>query len=309
MKNHDHIYSGFVIMTIGVLLLLGNLGYISWSILGGLAQIWPLIIVAVGINLFFNNHVLIRILTWTGLIAALLVVGTIFPRKDWDIHFNFNNFGFRTGEEVKVVTKQFSKEDKVNSAELNLQIPAGELEISGQDTYLMNARFPGPENNLKVDTLDNGARKVFTQDGGGLVLGKGADGNTDWRYSYGLYEGIPWNLKIDAGATDANLDLRDVVLKNLELNSGAGDIDLKIGKVDWKATVAADVKASDFKIVLPEGTGFRADIRGGIHDVSIAGEDYTKEGDVYISNNYATAAQKVDINLDVAVGDIQIAFE
>lgn len=309
MKSHDHIYTGFVIMTIGVLLLLGNLGIISWSILGSLAQIWPLIIIAVGINLLFNNHVIVRMLTWAALIAALVLAGTFLPRSDnWDIRLDFNGLGHRSADAVKAVSRQFPKDDAVDSAELNLKIPAGALEISGQDAYLMNARYPGPEDKLKVDTLDGGARKVFSTDGGELVL-RAADTGNDWTYRYELYDDIPWNLRIEAGATDADLDLRHVILKNLELNSGAGDIDLHIGKVDWKATVAADVKASDFKIVLPEGTGFRADIKGAIHDISIEGDEYTRNGDVYTSNNYGTATQKVDINLDVAVGDIQIEFD
>lgn len=299
MKNHGHLYSGFVIMTIGLLFLLGNLGVISWSILSGFQQIWPLIIVAVGLNLFFNNHILIKLFTFTGLVAALVFTGVYYPAsEDWNVNFDFR------GGEHKSVSKVYPMENGISSAVLNLKMPAGALVITGQDENLMNAEFPDSYANENASTTDGGTRKVFNMDGGAFTFG--TDDNDSWDYRYALNSSIPWDLVIDTGATEADLDFSGIILKNLELNSGAGDIDIQVGKVDRKANIVADVKASDFRVVIPEETGFRAVIKGSIHDIGIEGNNYTKVGNVYTSDNYQTAAQKVDLNLDVAVGDIQI---
>ncbi len=305
MKNHGHIYSGFVLVTIGILLMLGNMGIISWSILGGFSRIWPLILVAVGLNMFFNNHVAVKMLTFTGLIVALVIAGLAFPKNDdWNIHFDMDP---SSGNE-KAIRKEYPMESGISSAELNLKVPAGAIKIRGQEENLLNARYPGYDAKDTVVTADGGRRKLFTLDGGKLVIGFN-DSEHFMDYSYELNNNIPWDVSIDAGATDADLDFRDTILKNLELNSGAGDIELKIGKIDKKAIVAADVKASDFRISIPEDVGYKAVIRGAIKDVTISSHDYVREGDVYTSVNYDTANQKVDMNLDVGVGDITIDRE
>lgn len=309
MRKHGHIYTGFVIMTIGILLMLGNMGIISWSILGGFSRIWPLILVAVGLNMFFNNHVAIKMLTFAGLITALIIAGLAYPKSDdWNIRFDMDRLADGTYSHKDVVRKEYPMEQGITSAELNLKIPAGAIALSGSEDMLLNARYPGADVKETVETMDGGSRKVFNISGDRLTIGSNTSGNK-WDYSYELSNDIPWDVSIETGATDADLDFRDTVLKNLELNSGAGDIEIKIGKVDRKAIIAVDVKASDFKISIPEDVGYKAVIRGAIKDVTINGHDYVKDGDVYTSVNYNTAAQKVDMNLDVAVGDITIDRE
>jgi len=308
MNNHGRIYSGFVIMTIGILLLLGNFGIISWSVLSGFSQIWPLIIIAVGLNMFFNNHIFVKMLTFTALVVALIMAGMAYPPSDnWKFNFRFDGFNQDSWNQ-KSVSKDYPMEQNITSAELNLKLSAWSLRIAGQDAQLLSARFPGNYDKESAVTTDGGTRKSFTFDGGPFTIG-GSDNDNDWKYEYGLNSTLPWDVQIDAGATEADLDFSNVILKNLELNSGAGDIDIRIGKVARKAIVVADVKASDFKVTLPKETGYKAIITGTIHDISIDGDDYVKAGNVYTSENYSTAPQKVDLNLDVAVGDIQIELE
>ncbi len=306
MKNNGHIYSGFVIMIIGVLLMLGNMGVISWSILSGFSQIWPLIFVAIGLNMFFNNHIFIRMLTFSGLVVALIVTGMAYPKgDDWNVDLNIGDISVNSDKGQMAVSKEYPTEQVVTSGEVNLKIPAGAIEMKGQEPYLLKLRHPGSGVKESVESINSGSRKVFNLDGGSLVIGfKSPDDK--WNYRYELNNKMPWDVRIDAGATDAKLDFSDVLLKSLELNSGAGDIDIKIGKVDRKAIVAVDVKASDFRILIPKEIGYRAVIKGGIKDVTIDGHDYVRDGDVYTSYNYSTAAHKVDLNLDVGVGDIQI---
>lgn len=307
MRNHGHLYSGFVIMTVGVLLLLGNLGVISWSILGGFSQIWPLIIVAVGLNMLFNNHVVIRMLTFTGLVVALVVAGSVYPSGRWDIAFDFGPMNHRSIDS-EVTTKSFDSDPRVKSAEMKIKLAAGSLDITGQDKTLLDADFPGSVERLTESKADGGTRAVYAFNSGALRIGKNTNEDM-YSHRFGLNSTIPWDVSVEAGATEARLDFSDMILRNLELNSGAGDIDIIIGKVDRKATIAADVKATDFKVVIPKGVGFRADIRGIVHDVSIGGEKYSQSGSVYVSDNYMTASEKVDINLDVAVGDINIVVK
>lgn len=308
MKNHGHIYTGFVIMTIGILLMLGNMGIISWSILSGFSRIWPLILVAVGLNMFFNNHILIKMLTFTGIVVALIVAGLAYPKNDdWNIKFDMGDIDGIASKDVQAIEKKYPMEDRIASAELNLKIPAGAIKIRGQEDDFLNARYPGDVKET-IDTIDGGTRKTFSYDGGKLIIGVPSS-EKNWEYSYELNRRIPWDVRIETGATDADLDFRDTVLKNLELNSGAGDVDIRIGKVDRKAIIAADVKASDFAISIPEDVGYKAVIKGAIKDVTINGHDYVRDGDVYTSVNYNTAAQKVDMNLDVGVGDITIDRE
>ena len=70
--NKRGIGFGLFLLMAGIVWLLMNMGIITWSVFASLRVLWPLIIIAVGINMMFRNRT-VKALTW--LLTAAIVIG------------------------------------------------------------------------------------------------------------------------------------------------------------------------------------------------------------------------------------------
>jgi len=312
MRKGDHIVGGFIVAAIGVLLLLGKFGVIGWSVFGALWQIWPVILIAVGINLVFNNHFLVRILTLTGVIASLVLYGVFFPgggEVKWD------SSGFRMAKpvEMKLINRSYPMNDTVKKASISLGIPAGTLNIDSSTNLLVDARYP--ENLMTVTNTwnsDHSAQNFQFEPNSTLshIQELEAIGQANkLNFNYKLNSDIPWDITIESGAIHSNLDLSKITLDQLSLSAGAGDLQVKVGSVTPSASFTADTGTANMQILIPKKQEFRLTVDGGIRNVTIDGRKLDGKEDVYVSPGYAQAASRLDLKLSVGVGNIAITRE
>lgn len=74
MKNKN-LEFGFFILSIGIVSLLVNTGIIKWSIVNAFLELWPAILIVIGINIIFHNNSIIRIITWLLFLGAIVLYG------------------------------------------------------------------------------------------------------------------------------------------------------------------------------------------------------------------------------------------
>lgn len=84
--NTKKLTDGIILIGIGLLFLLKNLGIIHWSIFSVLFQLWPLILVVAGINIIFKNNAIITIITWGLFFMGIFFYGSLFHRGYIDIN-------------------------------------------------------------------------------------------------------------------------------------------------------------------------------------------------------------------------------
>ena len=207
-------FAGLLIM-VGVLLLLANLGRLPDGFLGALAPLWPLLLIAIGVNLVVSRYQV-----WAGSAAALAIVGVALGVAWWqaDADPPFARGG--VVEPIKVEVGEAS------SARIDLTVAAGELDL--------HAGTAGPlliDGSLTTNS-SNGALELTLRDqAGARRIGLktdldvrffppfGRSFRTSWKLA--LHPDIPTELRIDGGAADLNLDLRDLNVKLLDVDSGA----------------------------------------------------------------------------------------
>ena len=71
MKNKN-IEFGVFIVSIGVLMLLGNIGVISWSIFDALIELWPALFIVIGVDIIFRNNSIVKAIMCTCYVWILL---------------------------------------------------------------------------------------------------------------------------------------------------------------------------------------------------------------------------------------------
>jgi hypothetical protein len=118
---------------------------------------------------------------------------------------------------------------------------------------------------------------------------------------------IPLNLKIDSGASATTLDLTDLKVVDLDIDTGASSTEVTLPANAGNTRVDIDSGASSLNIHIPSGVAARIRVKSGIASVNVDPTRFPRlDGDVYQSADYATATNRADITIDTGVGSVEI---
>ena len=188
---------------------------------------------------------------------------------------------------------------------LELRMGAGELDIHGGARELMDATFSYNvekwKPRIRYDVLGRkGLLKIRQGKSSGVPMG-----STRNRWDISLNEDVPIGIKIDFGAGEGNLDLRELQLQSLDIDMGVGDLEVDLSgerQDDLRVDVDGGVGSATF--YLPEDVGVRVRVDKGIGSVDAPG--LQKDGSVYTNKAYGTSETTIKISIDAGIGSITL---
>jgi hypothetical protein len=264
--RRSHLFWGIILILVGALLLLGNFVKVNVWSL-----IWPLFLVALGL------WILWRIVTGPRPIEA---------------------------EEVAIPLEGAAR------ARVRIRHGAGRLHVdaSAGPGELADGRFGGGldyQVRREGDMLDVEMRVPsggFPHFAMPWMWGRG--GMLDW--SFGLNGEIPLSFDLETGASDTRLDLADLRVTDLRLQTGASATDLTLPANAGHTRVDIGAGAASVTIRVPSGVAARIRVKGGLTGITVDKSRFPRMGDVYQSADYDTAPNKVDVNVETGVGSIDV---
>jgi len=300
--------SGFgfagVLILLGVFGLLWNFNGLPDGFWGEFWTLWPLLLVAVGVNL-----VLSRRGAWLGSVAALTVVtGSLVAA--WVLAVA----NPATSHSLSINSESISvKSDGAETARLELTVAAGDLSLTGGAPagLLLSGGSQG-----SVAEVTDQRVSVRTSDGRRTV---DVRLNSEWNFNFpprrtsspGRWvlrhaEGIPTDIRVETGASDLDLDLRELNVQSLNVDGGAADIDVVLPANAGRTTAEFSIGAADLDITVPAGVAARIDVESGISSINVDETRFPKQGDRYVSPDFESAANRVTIKIEAGVSDITI---
>jgi predicted membrane protein len=123
----------------------------------------------------------------------------------------------------------------------------------------------------------------------------------DW--DIGLNRFLPLSLKVELGVGKSNLNISELNLKHLDVNSGVGETCIDLTG-EWKEafTVNLDCGVGKTNLRLPKEVGVRIDMNKGIGKVNA--DDFMKVGNYYMNKQYENASVKIEITIDIGIGEL-----
>jgi len=312
----DGIGVGLTFIAIGVIWLLVKFEYINISIVSAVFDLWPLIFVVVGVNIIFRRFPYISLITWVLFIAAILMYGTMVDSRDRDLDFfgmtlpwSVVERGDRNASEwVSGITSgsfDVSDLDGVEKASVDIALPAGTFKVGVTDQSAMSYVVPGKLYQVG-SRRDNGSIAYSFNPEEGLRFDEIHD-NLD--YDLYLNPKVKWDLKIDAGAMESDMSLATIPVERLQINMGAGDLDLRMGNLVERAEVEINCGASSIRLEVPEGIGVSVDYKGIVGDQSLSSNGFVKEDGIYYSKDYDQSQERIDLVIKSAVAEIDVIFQ
>lgn len=127
---------------------------------------------------------------------------------------------------------------------------------------------------------------------------------SDW--TVGLTAEVPLDLRIDTGASRAVLDLRDLRVRNLELQTGASDTRVLLPRAAGATTVKAQAGAASLTFEVPTGVAARIRTRMALGSSQVDLTRFPASAGGYESPDYTSAANRVEIDVQGGVGSVRV---
>ncbi len=338
-KRHSaSLFGPIVIIAVGVYFLLYNFGYVGELNWYAALQLWPLLLIFIGINIIVKyapppwGSILSGLV---GLLAvavfgyallfgsdSMLPASLRIPIPDQAAVQHQEVVVSGDNVETAVVTIDFG----APSATLNALANTNDLmrgTVTYRDELILETNQQGTEAEVKLDTRDNSGWFWIDPRNWG-------DFSQDEQWQLGLNPQIDTDLTLDGGSGAVNLELAELTLSELALDGGSGSVQLALPGGDYDVAydagsgatkmwlprngrhiIKVDGSSGSILFYLPQNMEARIDVDGGSGSFHLPQDRFTQvSGDddagVWETAAYANADDRVNLVLDVGSGSIRI---
>lgn len=259
-KNRSFFWP-IVLIGVGLIWLLVNLGFISSFSLNNLFKLWPLLLVVLGLDLIFGHRA-----SWAGALIGILAVGSIIA---------FLVFGPKLGitSTSKVNTDTFTEPiGTATSANFYLELSSEPSEIyalSGSRD-LIDAEI-GHTGTIDFSVTGDQAKTVR--------ISKYND-PTNWltwdftfnelKWKLGLTPDLPIDITLDGGSGSVNADLSGLKLNSLRADMGSGSSSFTFPQSSQAYEAEINSGSGSVRIDLPSETNMTLILDSGSGSLNVS---------------------------------------
>ncbi|MHB8112354.1 MAG: LiaI-LiaF-like domain-containing protein [Bellilinea sp.] len=279
---------------LGTVFLLANFGYLPWNSWSLLLRMWPLILVALGLDLIFEGRSAPA--TIIGVLIALVIMAGV----AW--FAIANSPGARLG--TFSITQPL---EGATSANVRISDPVGRMELtSGASGDLLL------EGTAEVPSKVSLAQDYDVQSKhGSLNLSTGGEGWETWSGGLGeplwaleLTNDVPLDLRAETAAGSLTLDLTGLDIEELNATVAVGSLDVTLDPQDELQGKLSN-PVGRLTIRIPEGVliELRLDTAISTHNLPAG---FEKHGNVIYSPNATAANAKIRLTVEQPVGLVSL---
>lgn len=275
-----------ILIGAGAILLLNTTGLVDWDIWAVMWRLWPVILIAVGLDILIGR----RSVAASALVAATMLVVMI--GGAWALASGM------TPEATETIAQP---RNGISRADVTISPAAADLRIAaGSDGGM-----------LVTGTVDRARGQRLVQDyqgSGGVgsytLKTDEASGNGDLNWDLQLARDLPISLYVKSGVGRATIDLTGMQLTGLDVDTGAGQT---IVTLPTQGRFSANIDAGIGEVIVrvPVGMAVRVHISTGLGNAHVP-SGYIQQGDWYVSPNYDTATDRIELDISGGIGRIAV---
>ncbi|QKZ14802.1 LiaI-LiaF-like domain-containing protein [Spirosoma sp. KUDC1026] len=341
MKPRNGLFWGIFLLTLGILFLARRNDWldVNWHTL---VDFWPVLLILAGVNVILERRGNPAAFVTTVMLAVAVPVtlfGLFSPNRDrseygfrWD-NDNEDNDGNADedesdaddedanddyqsernkrrleGDGVKTNTFAEPMQEDTREAVFKLAGGAGRFIISNPSSELIKVDTRNSIGNYSMSVERDATTRIPTIE---LMPTKEnqtidlKDGNYENRVDVHLNTKPVWTMDVGLGAGQGELDLSAYAVKQLKVEGGAIDIDLKMGAKADQSDVKLDVGAASVTIRVPKEVGCKIKKDGALNLNQL--DDFTDVGGgEYLSPGYDAAKKKMLIRFDGGISSFKV---
>lgn len=284
-----------ILIGLGVIFLLNNMGVLAWSVWEVIFRLWPILLIAAGLEIILS-----RLSAWGSLLALVLTVA-ILAGALWMLGPDIETGQVVAGEEVRQALGGATR------AEVVIEPGVGSLHIEAlpESANLVEGVIRvGRGQRVKRHFAVVGKTATLTLQSEGATFGPFIEWSDQRSWDLGLAPEVPLELEVGLGVGLAEIDLTGLTLSDLKVSVGVGRTTVTLPD-EGRFHAKIEGAIGETVVVIPAGMAARIHVSAGLaaRDLPTA---YQRQGDVYTSPGYATAENRVDLEVSQAIGKVTI---
>ena len=266
--RRSNLFWGIIILLVGSLLLLEQMGILTVNVWG---VFWAVFFILLGV--------------W----VILGVRG-----RDKEIE----------GEEA-IIPLQGAQQAKISMHHGGGRLLIGSGALSGQ---LVSGSFRGGLSHRSRESATGLDVEMRVRDSGfPIVINPFNWGPRGLDWQVNLTPEIPLALVLHTGASESHLDLSDLQVTELRVETGASSTVITTPAHCEHTRVKVNCGAASVRIRVPESVAARIRVTGGLMSANVDRQRFPKSAGYYQSPDYDTAPYKVELRLEAGAGSIQVS--
>lgn len=293
-KKPVSLFGPVLLIAVGLILLMNTLGYLEWSAWWSLLRLWPVLLIAAGLDILLGRRSI-----WCSVLAVVLVTG-VAAGALW-----LSDAGPAGSAPVEEIRQPL---DGATEAVVILDPAVGILRLQAlpeSADLIRGTVHAGKGAEVTQEVEREGTRTTVALRQAGAPWAPFAGGaNSQQVWDLGLSPAPELELHADVALGEAALDLSGLTLRDLGLSMGLGVVNVRLpSQGRYQARVEGAI--GGMTVVIPEDLPARIKVDAGLA-VRQVPEGYRKDGDVYVSPGYDTAQDRVDLTVGQAIGLVRI---
>jgi hypothetical protein len=273
--------------------LLQALDVLPWGVWGTLWRFWPVLIIIIGLNILLSRYSpwVVSVLVFALLWACLGVA--------------FWQYEPPTG----TVTRSYSEPlADLESASIVMDFDGGSLSLGSLASDSPNL--------VEIDSnsKDGGGIEAdfHRQNGEGRLHLSGKGVNRffwsrpflDWQAMF--TQNMPLTLDIKSAASDISLDLSKLLTPDVLVELNAGSCQVTAPSSAGTTHIKINANASNVEVTVPAGVAARILLDTNVTGLDIDKSRFPQSGDYYMSQDFGTSVNQVELEIKCNVGRVQV---
>jgi len=303
MKTKNIIW-GLILVLIGVLFILKNLDiiYFSWY---SLWRLWPLLLVLIGVTILPVKDGIKVVLTIIVLIAAAFFLISFPNFHHGNDDRSINNFRDRIDDKgpQDIDQRIFEAYDStINEADLIFDAAAGNFKIEQSTDELFEFDREGNLGRYTYSIKDLGEKREIR-----IELEEGRIIRTDLRNKVvmKLNTNPVWDIKVDVGAANIELDLSSFKIRKLDIEGGASSINIRLGTLQAESKIKINSGASSINIKVPQEFACEVNTSTVLSSKDLEGFNKVGNG-TYVTPDFSDKTKNIVIEVEAAVSSLSV---
>ena len=286
-----------LLILVGAIALAANTGVLAWGSLYRLLDLWPLVLVLIGVELVLRSVADHRVATGLGLAVLMLaVVGSV---------------AYVSAAPPVALGGSFDTTGPVGGlqrASLSISSGASEITVGTQDLgdTLYNAHivYSGARPEVSLDGSGELSIKARNENVLGFLFGpRGHDS-----IQLTLNSSLPWSVDVSGGASQVSLDLSSLSVSGVGISGGASQVRIDLGRPSGTVSIDVSGGASSVTLRRPPGVPVAVSVSGGATSVRLDGRAAGGIGSSELkSPDYDSASDRYSVDVSGGASSVVVS--
>jgi hypothetical protein len=287
-RGYRSLFWPAILILVGVFALLVNAGFVPVERLDRLADLWPLILVVIGLELVVRRSLQGATAEIAAALIVLLAIGGAAAYV-------------ALGPAIPTGIQTLDASGSVGSIKhATVQVDAGGATITmqgssslGDDLFRAHIEYSGRKPDVSLDP-SSGQVHISQSSTSGFFLQ-----SHRFALTLQLNSSVPWQIAVNSGASSDVFTLSTVRVARIDVNTGASKEDITVGDPSGTVPIKINGGALTVNVHRPVGTAASVSVSGGAASLSFDGRQSKGVGTLTAkTSDYDHASDRYQIQVD-----------